>query len=168
MFTEQDRQRNSEKLDLPPAFPITGWVWMFPNHRPDCRASVLHAGHGQMCCVVGRPWQPVSKPLPPSLCSCPEGQHGREGGPAGAARAQRLLEVGMGFKGHPIAQKPALWLGLNVAAEDGSCEGAGGRSSAGWPHTFPSSLLLTHLLPPWRPFRREFSSHFGSCQETYD
>lgn len=54
-------------------------------------------------------------------------------------RAQRRLEVGMGFKGHPIPQKPALWLGPNVAAEDGSCEGAGGRSSAGWPHTFPSS-----------------------------
>lgn len=65
MFTEQDSVSNSEKLDLPPAFPVTGWVWMFPNHRPDCRPSVLHAGHGRVCCVVGRPWQPVSKPLPP-------------------------------------------------------------------------------------------------------
>lgn len=77
-----DSVSHSAKLHLPPAVPITGWVWTFPNHRPDCRPSVLHAGHGR--CAVW--WEgrgslfPNHCPL--SLCSCP-------GGPAWKGRRPR-------------------------------------------------------------------------------
>lgn len=121
---------NSEKLERPPAFPV------FPHHRPDWspgrsmqdagRRAVWWEGRGGHC------------PLGAPALRASMGGAVRQ--PRGCWESQRLLEVGTGFEGRPVPEKPALWLGPNVAAGLGAAGGGGRQEQCGVAaHTFSSS-----------------------------